>query len=336
MRSMRPVGITGMGAYAPPEILTNFDLEKIVDTSDEWILSRSGIRERRKAPSDWSTSDIGCEAGKRAMKNAGVKPEEIDLILFATVSPDKILPSTACITQHKMGCVNAAAFDLMAGCTGFVYSLSVAGELVSSGAYNKVLVIGADLLTKLLDWEDRNTCVLFGDGGGAAVIEPVEEGLGFMGHTLGADGSGHEYIELPAGATFMPATHETVDNRMHYIKMLGKEVFKFAVTIMNETTRKLCDTLNISVSDIDLIIPHQANNRIIEAAAKRLKVPLEKIYSNVERFGNTSAGTIPLAIVDALGEGKIKKGDTVFMVGFGAGLTYGAIAMKWAYDVDSK
>lgn len=336
MRSMRPVGITGMGAYAPPEILTNFDLEKIVDTSDEWILSRSGIRERHKAPLDWSTSDIGCEAGKRAMENAGVKPEEIDLVIFATVSPDKILPSTACITQHKMGCVNAAAFDLMAGCTGFVYSLSVAGDLVASGTYNKVLVIGADLLTKLLDWEDRNTCVLFGDGGGAAVIEPVEEGFGFIGHELGADGSGHEYIELPAGSTFMPATHETVDNRMHYIKMLGREVFKFAVTIMNETTRKLCETLNMSVSDIDLIIPHQANNRIIEAAAKRLKIPLEKIYSNVEFYGNTSAGTIPLATVDALNEGKIKKGDTIYMVGFGAGLTYGAIAMKWAYDVDVK
>jgi len=241
------------------------------------------------------------------------------------------MPSTACITQHKLGCVNAAAFDLMAGCTGFVYGLSVAHQMVTTGAYNTVLVIGADLLTKLLDWEDRNTCVLFGDGGGAAIIQPVEEGLGFLGYVLGADGSGHRYIELPAGSTFMPASHETVDNRQHYIKMLGTEVFKFAVRIMNSTTRDLCKRIGIEVQDIDLIVPHQANNRIIESAARRLKLPHEKIFTNLEEYGNTSAGSIPLAIVDALSEGKIKKGDIVLLVGFGAGLTYGGIGMKWAY-----
>ena len=336
MREMRSAGITGTGYYAPPEVITNFDMEKIVDTSDEWIVTRTGIKERHKAPDDWSTSDIGVEAAKRAMEAAGVKPEEIDLILFATVSPDKVIPSTACIAQDKLGCVNAAAFDLMAGCTGFVYCISVANDLVAAGSFNKVLVIGADLLTKLLDWDDRNTCVLFGDGGGAVVIEPVEEGTGFLGYVLEADGSGHEYIQLPGGGTFCPATHESVDNRMHYIKMFGRDVFKFAVKTMNFTTRKVLDKAGLSVEDVDLVIPHQANNRIIEAAVKRLKVSPDKIFTNLEKYGNTSAGSIPLALGEAMEQGRIKKGDTVVMVGFGAGLTNGAIVMKWVYDVNEQ
>lgn len=329
---LRPVGITGMGSYAPPQVVTNADLEKLVDTTDEWITTRSGIKERHKAPDDMATSDLGLQAAKIALENAGVKPEEIELIIFATVSPDKILPSTACILQDKLGCVNAAAFDLMAGCTGFVYGLSVASQMVATGAYNKVLVVGADILTKLVDWEDRNTCVLFGDGGGAAVVEPVEEGYGILGHTIGAEGSGHIFIELPAGATFMPATHQTIDDRMHYIKMQGREVFKFAVNIMNKATRDVVEKAGITLDDIDLVIPHQANIRIIEAAAKRLKLQNGRVFSNLHKFGNTSAGTIPLALVDAMAEGKIHKGDTIILVGFGAGLTYGAMLMKWAYE----
>lgn len=332
MKCLRPAGITGMGAYAPPKVLSNLDMEKIVDTTDEWITTRTGIKERRVAVETVVTSDLGCEAGKKALENAGVKPEDVDLIIFATVSPDKILPSTACITQHKLGCVNAAAFDLMAGCSGFVYSLIVAHQMIATGAYNTVLVIGVDLLTKLLDWQDRNTCVLFGDGGGAAVVQPVEEGSGILGHIMGADGSGEAFIELPAGSTYMPATHETVDNRMHYIKMQGKEVFKFAVQVMHSASQKVLDQTGLTLEDIKLIVPHQANNRIIESAAKRLKVDKTKMYSNLEKYGNTSAGSIPLALVDAINDGLIKKGDNILLVGFGAGLTYASMVMKWAYD----
>lgn len=333
MKGFRSVGITGVGSYAPEKIVTNFDLEKMVDTSDEWIVSRSGIRERHVASEDQVTSDIACQASIRAMEDAGVKPEDVDLIIMATVSPDKILPSTACITQDKLGCVNAGAFDLMAGCTGFIYSLSVAHQMVTTGSHDTVLVIGADLLSKLTDWKDRNTCVLFGDGGGAAIVQPVEEGYGLMDHIIGAQGSGHKYIEIPAGSTFMPATHKTVDDRQHYIKMMGKEVFKFAVKVIGKTTRELAEKTGIPLDEFKLIIPHQANTRIIDAGARRLKLADGVMYSNLEKYGNTSAGTIPLALADALADGKINKGDYIIFVGFGTGLTYGAIAMKWAYEV---
>ncbi|MFP4497855.1 MAG: beta-ketoacyl-ACP synthase III [Vulcanimicrobiota bacterium] len=326
------VGITGMGSYVPDTVLTNEDLTKIVETSDEWIRSRSGIGARHKAREDQVTSDIGAEAARKALKNANTHPEEVELIINGLVSPDMLMPSTACFIQEKIGAKNAAAFDLFAGCTGFVYSLIVAKNLVATGAYKKVLVVGADLLTKLLDWQDRNTCVLFGDGGGAAVVEPVEEGYGFGPSTISADGTGTGFIELPAGSTYMPASPETLKNRMHYIKMKGREVFKFAVSVCAETINRLSDQTGISPQDVDLIIPHQANNRIIDSAAKRLKISSDKFYTNLESYGNTSAGSIPLAMVDALNEGKIKKGDNIFLVGFGAGLTWGGIAMKWAYD----
>jgi len=334
MKTLRSVGITGIGSYAPERILTNFDLEKMVDTSDEWIVTRSGIRERHIASEKQATSDIAYEASIRAMKDAGVEPEDIDLIIFATVSPDKIVPSTACITQDKLGCVNAGAFDLMAGCTGFIYALSVAHQMVATGSHDTVLVIGADVLSKLTDWEDRNTCVLFGDGGGAAIVQPVEEGYGLIDHIIGARGSGHMYIEVPAGSTFMPATHKTVDDRQHYIKMLGREVFKFAVNIIGKTTKDLSKKTGIPIEDIKIIVPHQANNRIIEAGSKRLKLNNGIMYSNLEKYGNTSAGSVPLALVDAISEGRINKGDYVLLVGFGAGLTYGGIMMKWAYEIN--
>ncbi|MCD4784979.1 MAG: ketoacyl-ACP synthase III [Candidatus Eremiobacteraeota bacterium] len=334
MKGIRSVGITGVGSYAPEKVLTNFDLEKMVDTTDEWIVSRSGIRERHIASEEKSTSDLACDASIRAMKDAGVKPEDIDLIIMATVSPDKIVPSTACIVQGKLGCVNAGAFDVMAGCTGFIYALSVARQMVATGSNNTVLVIGADLLSKLTDWEDRNTCVLFGDGGGAAIVQPVEEGYGLIDHIVGAKGLGHLCIEIPAGGTFMPATHKSIDDRQHYIKMLGKEVFKFAVKTIEKTTVELAEKTGIPIDKIKLIVPHQANSRIMDAGKKRLKLADGVMYSNLEKYGNTSAGTIPLALADALADGKINKGDYVMLVGFGAGLTNGAIIMKWAYEVN--
>ncbi len=336
MSNFRSVGITGVGSYAPPDKITNFDLEKMVDTSDEWIRTRSGIRERRKVADDVATSDIASIGAKMALENAGVSPEEVQLIINGHVSPDKPIPATACYIQDKLGCKNAAAFDLSAGCTSFVYALSVGHSMVAMGLYDKVLVIGCDVLTKLVDWQDRNTCVLFGDGGGAAVLQPVEEGYGILASTLGADGSGASLIEIPAGGTKLPASHETVDNRLHYIKMAGRDVFKFAVNILAKTTRNLAEQLGIGLDEIDLIVPHQANNRILEAAAKRLKLPMDKFYTNLEFYGNTSAGSIPLALGDALRDGRIKKGDTIFLIGFGAGLTWGGIAMKWAYEPNGK
>lgn len=332
MKRLRSVGITGMGGYAPPNIITNFDLEKIVNTSDEWIRTRTGISTRHQANDDQATSDVAAESAKIAMEDAKVKPEEIDLIINSLVSPDMVLPSTACFIQHKVGCINAAAFDLFAGCTGFVYALSVAHQMVATGSYNKALVIGCDVLTKLIDWQDRNTCVLFGDGGGAAIVEPVEDDMGFLGHIIKADGSGASFIEMPGGGTRYPATHKTIDDRLHYIKMNGQEVFKFAVKVCADIIIELSDKLGMKMEDIDLIVPHQANDRILEAAARRLKIPKERFYSNLENYGNTSAGSIPLALVDAINEDRIHKGDNLFLIGFGAGLTWGGIALKWAYD----
>jgi 3-oxoacyl-[acyl-carrier-protein] synthase-3 len=331
MKNIRNVGITGTGSYLPEKILTNADLEKMVDTSDEWITSRTGIKERHMTDENTLTSDLAAEAGKRALEAAGLTPEDVDLIIVATCTPNMILPSTACITQNKLGCKNAAAFDINAGCTGFVYGISLAGEMVATGAYNTILVIGAESLTKLVDWQDRNTCVLFGDGAGAAVVQHVGEDSGFLGHSLGSDGSGAEFIELPAGAVRMPTTQETLDTRMHYIKMKGNDVFKFAVSIFDKISKTTLDKIGMTYEDIDLIIPHQANNRILEAAGRRMKVSEDKIYSNLARFGNTSAASVPIALDEAVKAGRVKKGDVLLLVAFGAGLTYGSIVMKWIY-----
>jgi len=336
MGSLRAVGITGLGSYAPPGKLTNLDLEKIVETSDEWIHSRTGISERHKAADNEATSDLAARGVNLALQDAGVKADEVELLINSLVSPDMIMPSTACFIQHKTGCSNAAAFDLFAGCTGFVYSLSVASQMVSTGAYDNIVVVGCDLLTKFLDWNDRNTCVLFGDGGGAAVVQPVEEGYGFLGHTISADGAGTSLIEMPGGGTKHPATKKTVDDGLHFIKMQGKEVFKFAVRVFADTVIELSEKVGIKPDDIDFIIPHQANDRIIESAARRLKMPREKIFSNLEYYGNTSAGSIPLALDEAVRNNRIKKGDNVFLIGFGSGLTWGGIAMKWAYDYNNR
>lgn len=328
--SDRSVGIIGMGYYVPEKVMTNFDLEKMVETSDEWIVERTGIKERRIAADGVPTTDIALPAAEAALKNAGVCAEEIDLIIFATLTPDMVIPSAACVLQNKLGAVNAAAFDLSAACSGFVYGLTVAAQFIKTGVYKKVLVVAAETLSKLVDWEDRNTCVLFGDGAGAAVVGEVESGYGILSVDLGADGAGGEHLSVPASGSLHPATADTLAERLHYIHMNGSEVFKFAVKAMGGSALRSLKKSGMEPQDIDLVVPHQANIRIILSAAKRLKLPMDKMMVNVDKYGNTSAASIPIALAEALAAGRIKKGDNVILVGFGAGLTWASCVMKWA------
>lgn len=330
-RSLRGAGIAGTGHAVPAGVLTNLDLEKMVDTNDEWIVERTGIRERRISRNGEVTSDLGAEAARRALEDAGVEASDVDLIIVATVTPDMPFPSCACVVQAKIGASDAAAFDLGAGCTGFVYALSVASEFVASGRYNNVLVIGAETLSKIVNWRDRNTCVLFGDGAGAALIKPVDPGNGIITYVLGADGARGDLLTLPAGGSARPASHETVDEGLHYIHMHGNQVYRFAVRIMVDATRQVLDKAGLTEKDIDYVIPHQANQRLIDLAAERLGAP-EKVYSNVARFGNTSAASIPIALDEASRAGKLKTGDRVLLVGFGAGLTWGSAILRWCKD----
>jgi len=323
------VGIIGMGSCLPDKIVTNRDLEKLVDTSDEWIVERTGIKERRIADDATATSDIATTAAKRALKDAGIPASEIDLIIVATATPDMMFPSTSCIIQKNIQAVNAAAFDLAAGCSGFVYGLVTGSQFIQSGLYKKVLVIGAETLSKILDWQDRNTCVLFGDGAGAAVLGQVPAGCGLLGAHLGADGSGGDLLKLPAGGSRLPASSATVTERKHFVHMSGNEVFKFAIKIMGEAALKALDAAGLRSQDVDYLIPHQANLRIIQSAAKRLKIPLDKVMINVNKYGNTSAASIPIALEEAVDQGIIKNGDNVVLVGFGAGLTWAACVIKW-------
>lgn len=327
--TLRSAGVVGLGTYLPAEIITNADLEKIIDTSDEWIRSRTGITERRRLADDEAASDMGIKAAIKALENAGIKPEEVDLIIVPTATPDMFFPSTACIIQDKIGAVNAAAFDISAGCTGFLYALSVANQYVVSGAYDTVLVIATEALTRFLNWEDRNTCVLFGDGAGAVVIKPVTEGEGFLSFILGSDGSGRDLLKIPAGGSRSPSSKITVENKQHAIQMAGNEVFKFAVKIMGEAAIEALDKAGLSKEDVDLLVPHQANTRIIEAAARRLGLPQEKVVINLDKYGNMSSSSIPVALDEATNKGLLKKGDLIVLVGFGAGLTWGACVMKW-------
>ncbi|MEA4833641.1 beta-ketoacyl-ACP synthase III [Anaeromusa sp.] len=327
-------GILGLGSYVPERILTNADLEKIVDTSDEWIFSRTGIKQRHVADEATATSDIAAGAAKRALAHAGIKAEELDLIIVATATPDMFFPSTACLVQEKIGATHAAAFDLAAGCSGFVYGLTVATQFIQAGLYQRVLVIGAETLSKILDWTDRNTCVLFGDGAGAAVIGPVPAGYGVLGVELGADGHGGELLKMPAGGSRRPPSAETVAQRLHYVHMNGNEVFKFAIKVMGEAAQKALQKAGMTDADVDYLIPHQANIRIIQSAAKRLQLPMEKVHVNVDRYGNTSAASIPIALEEAVLEGKVKNGDKLVLVGFGAGLTWAACVLRW-YKEDS-
>lgn len=325
---MKKAGIIGIGSYVPDKVLSNFDLEKMVDTSDEWIKTRTGISFRRIGPENACTSDLGVEAAKRALENAKLSPEDVDLIIVASASPDMIFPSTACIIQSKIGAVNAAAFDIQAGCTGFVYALTSAVQFIGTGLYKNILVIGAEMLSRITDWKDRNTCVLFGDGAGAAVVSEVEEG-GILSSVLGADGTGADLLALPAGGSKEPANPDTITNRRHYINMNGNEVFKFAVRILEEAARKAVEKANLTIEDVDFIIPHQANIRIIDAAIKRLKFPREQVVVNLDKYGNMSSASIPVALDEAYRDKKIKKGDKLILVGFGAGLTWGANLLEW-------
>ncbi|OMG00071.1 3-oxoacyl-ACP synthase [Paenibacillus sp. FSL R7-0333] len=329
MRQLRPVGIIGTGKYVPERILTNSDLEKIVETNDEWIVSRTGIRERHIAAPEQATSDLAYEAALKALKSAGMKAEELDLIIVATVTPDSAFPSTACILQDKLGAKNAAAFDLSAACSGFVYSLATATGFIQNGMYNNALVIGADTLSRITDYTDRNTCVLFGDGAGAVIVGEVPEGRGFQSFDLGAEGSGGSLLNLEAGGSRLPASQQTVEDKKHFIYMNGREVFKFAVRVMGSATERVLTKAGLSKENIDLFVPHQANIRIIQSAMQRLDLPPEKVVVNVDKYANTSAASIPLALVEAAEEGRMKAGDAVLMVGFGGGLTWGASVLIW-------
>lgn len=326
---LRPVGVIGTGKYVPERILTNQDMEKMMDTNDEWIVSRTGIRERHIAAPEQATSDLAFEAAKAAAASAGIKHEDIELIIVATVTPDSAFPSTACILQDKLGAKGAAAFDLSAACSGFVYGLATATSLIQTGMYNNALVIGADCLSRITDYTDRNTSVLFGDGAGAVILGEVPEGRGFKSFDLGAEGAGGPLLNLQAGGSRLPASEETVANKQHYIYMNGREVFKFAVRVMGTATIDVLEKAGIGKEDVDLFIPHQANIRIIQSAMQRLELPEEKVVINVDKYANTSAASIPLALVEAAEEGRMKPGDKVLMVGFGGGLTWGASVLVW-------
>lgn len=325
---MYMAGITGIGISLPEKVLTNLDLEKMVETSDEWITTRTGIKERRIAESNLAASDFSSEAAIRALEMSGIKAEDIELIIECTVTPDMMYPATAAIVQHKIGAVKAAAFDLSAGCTGFINGVAVAKAFIKSGMYKNILVIGCDLLSRVTNYKDRNTSPLFGDGAGAVVISRTEE-PGIIEEYLMADGSGRDFLTLPGSGSKLPDTFEAIDNGLRFTHMDGKEVFKFAVKAMPEAVKQVLDRAGVTVSEIDCLVPHQANIRIIESAAKRLEFPMEKVAISIDKYGNMSSGTIPITIFEAYESKKIKKGDNVVLVGFGAGLTYGAIYLKW-------
>jgi 3-oxoacyl-[acyl-carrier-protein] synthase-3 len=321
--------ILGMGSFGPDRVVDNLELSKTVDTSDEWIRTRTGIRERRFASQDQSTSDLSCMAAKIALEDANVLPDQIDLVVVATITPDMPFPSTACLLQHKLGLGKVACFDLEAACSGFLYALDVADAMLSSGRYKKALVIGAEKMSSIMDWQDRTTCVLFGDGAGAAVLSKEGEGIELLGFYCGADGSNPSWLCQPAGGSAQPATPESISDRKHFLKMNGREIFKSAVRVMESSCRKLLDDHQISIDEIDHIIPHQANMRIVESLSQRLKVPLEKFYCNLDRFGNTSAASIPLALDEAIRSKNVKRGQLGLLVAFGAGLTWSSTLIRF-------
>ena len=324
--------ITGVAGYVPPRILTNSDLEKMVDTTNEWIMERVGIRERHLADQGVAASDLAVEAVKKLQAKHPFDLQSVDLIVVGTVTPDMMYPSTACLVQHKLGIKDTWGFDVSAGCSGFLYSLNVGTKFVESGQYKKVLVIGSDVNSSMTDFTDRAVCIIFGDGAGAALLEPAEEGeQGIIDHVAQVEGIGGQFLYMPGGGSLHPASHATVDNKMHYIHQDGKNVFKYAVKKMSEMTERVLEKNGLTGKDLDCFIAHQANRRIITATAERLGMPLEKVIINIDRFGNTTAGTIPLAMVTALEEKKLKKGDLVLLAAVGAGFTSGATLVRWAY-----
>lgn len=330
---MRRAGIWGVGRALPERILTNADLEQMVDTSDEWITSRTGIKERRIAADDEATSDLASKAAVAALDDARLTADDIDLIIVATITPDTIFPATACLVQDRIGARRAAAFDLSAGCSGFIYALDMGTRCIESGTYNRVLVVGADTLSRITNWSDRSTCVLFGDGAGACVLGPVRTG-GVLATFLGADGSGGDKLILPAGGSRLPMSEKALQQGLQYIHMAGNEVFRFAVRIMGEAAITALERSGISTDDVELFLPHQANTRIIEAAAKRLGLPAERVFVNVHKYGNTSGASVPIALSEAVDEGHVKAGDHLVLVGFGAGLTWGAAVVQWVAEED--
>jgi len=327
--------ITAIHGYVPPDLLTNKDLELLVETSDEWIKTRTGINERHilKDPS-LATSDMAVEAVNGLLKKRGISAEEIDLIIFATVTPDLIFPSSACILADKIGAKNAFAYDLMAACSGFLFSLQTASSFIESGKYTKVLVVGGDKMSSIIDYTDRNTCIIFGDGCGAVLLEPNYEGNGIIDAVLKSDGSGRQFLHQKAGGSLKPPTHETVDAREHYVFQDGKNVFKFAVKGMADVSAQIMERNNLTADDISWLVPHQANLRIIDATAERMGLNKDKVMINIDHFGNTTNGTLPLCLWEW--EKKLKKGDNLVLAAFGGGFTWGAIYLKWAYDTPNE
>lgn len=321
--------ITGVNGYVPEEVVTNEDLSKFVDTSDEWITSRTGIKERRILR-EGASSDIAAAAVKGLLEKKNIDPLEIDLVIVATVTPDYPFPSTSNVVCDKIGMKNAWGYDLIAACSGFIYALSTGAQFIETGRYKKVIVVGVDKMSAILDYQDRTTCVIFGDGGGAVLLEPNEEGYGVKDFILHADGSGREYLVQPAGGSLNPASVETVEKRMHYVKQEGKTVFKFAVTNMAEVSAQIMEKNNLSSDDVDWLVPHQANLRIIDATAERMGLPKEKVMINIQKYGNTTAGTLPLCLWDY--EKQLKIGDNIILSAFGGGFTWGAVYLTWAYN----
>ena len=323
-------GILGTGFYVPEKILTNADLEKMMDTSDEWITTRTGIKERHIIDDKQTTSDLAMFASQEALKNAGIDVKQIDCIIVATITPDMPFPSTACILQHKIGAKTVCAFDVNAACCGFIYALTMAKNFVENNTFQKVLVVAADALSRIADWTDRTTCVLFGDGAGAAVIgRAVDNRRVILGSYLGADGSAWDLLNMPGGGSQFPATHKTVDKKLHFLKMNGNAVFKLAVRAMTNAADKILAECNLKNEDVDLVIPHQANLRIINALAQRLNAPLEKVWINVTRYGNVSGASVPIAMAEAAASGKLKDGQIILLDAFGAGLTWASAIIRW-------
>ena len=325
----RTCSIVGVGLYVPEKVLTNADLGKMVETSDEWIMTRTGIKERHIAAKDEFTSDMGAQAALRAMKMAGVTAEQIDLIIVATITPDMPFPSTACLVQRKIGAKRAAAFDLEAACSGFIYGLEIAQQFIMSRTYDTVLVIGAEKLSSIVDWTDRNTCVLFGDGAGAAVLQSRPNSHGLLTAVMGANGEDADLLYMPGGGSRCPASHESVASRQHFLHMSGKETFKSAVQAMQKAAEEVLRRCEVNISQIKCVIPHQANRRIIDAVGERLGARPEQLFVNLDKYGNTSAASVAIALAEAVASGRIQRGDLVLLVVFGAGLTWGAAVIEW-------
>ena len=329
---MKRAQITALGCYVPPRVLTNQDLEKMVETSDQWIQERTGIRERHIVEPGTAASDLAFEACKKTLEQRGVSASEIEVIIVATVTPDMFFPSTACLLQDRLGAKGAWGFDLSAACSGFTYALATGAQFIASGVHQKVLAVGVDIMSSIIDYEDRATCIIFGDGAGAMLLEPAASPeLGFLDFINEIDGSGGQYLRMPAGGSRMPASAETVARKLHYVHQEGQQVFKYAVRKMYEVSTALLERNSFTAADVDVFIPHQANRRIIEAAGERLGIPCEKVLINIDRYGNTTAATLPLATADALRQGKLKKGGLVLYTTVGAGYTVGAALLRWAY-----